>query len=197
MIRKVMDAIYQSVGGLDVHQETVVACRRRLIGNGQAELEVKTFKTTSADLRELAKWLAEWNATHVAMESTGIYWVPVWNILEGQFKLALANARQLKKVPGRKDDQPDAEWIAKCQQCGLLRSSFVPPAEVRQWRHLTRQRVKLTDQRTGVINRIHSVLEQGNIKLSNVASNIMGVSGRAMIKAMSQGESDPAKLAAL
>ena len=196
MIRKVMDAIYQSVAGLDVHQETVVACRRRLIGNGQVELEVKTFKTTRADLRELVQWLEQWNVTHVAMESTGIYWVPVWNVLEGHFKLVLENAQHLKKVPGRKDDVSDAEWIAQCEQCGLLRGSFVPPTEVRQWRHLTRQRVKLTDQRTGVINRIHAVLEQGNIKLSNVASDIMGVSGRAMIRAMSNGESDPAKLAA-
>lgn len=197
MIRKVMDAIYPSVGGLDVHQETVVACRRRLIGNGQVESEVKTFKTTSADLRELVKWLLEWNVTHVAMESTGVYWVPVWNVLEGHFKLVLENAQHLKKVPGRKDDVSDAEWIAQCEQCGLLRGSFVPPSEVRQWRHLTRQRVKLTDQRTAVINRMHAVLEQGNIKLSNVASDIVGVSGRAMIRAMSQGESDPAKLAAL
>lgn len=197
MIRKVMDAIYQSVGGLDVHQETVVACRRRLIGNGQAELEIRTFQTTSAQLRELDQWLAQWSVTHVAMESTGIYWVPVWNVLEAHFKQVLVNAQHLKKVPGRKDDQLDAEWIAQCMQCGLLRGSFVPPVEVRQWRHLTRQRVKLTDQRTGVINRIHAVLEQGNIKLSNVASDILGVSGRAMIRAMSNGESDPAKLAAL
>lgn len=197
MIRKVMDAIYQSVGGLDVHQATVVACRRRLIADGQVELEVKVFKTTSADLRELRTWLLEWQVTHVAMESTGVYWVPVWNVLEGHFKLVLENAQHLKKVPGRKDDVSDAEWIAQCEQCGLLRGSFVPPAEVRQWRHLTRQRVKLTDQRTSVINRIHAVLEQGNIKLSNVASNILGVSGRAMIRAMSQGETDPAKLAAL
>src|SRR5262244_1792917 len=197
MIRKVMDAIYQSVGGLDVHQETVVACRRRLIGNGQAELEIETFKTTSAELRELAKWLSQWQVTHVAMESTGIYWVPVWNVLEGQFKLVLANAQHLKKVPGRKDDQIDAEWIAQCMQCGLLRGSFVPGTEVRQWRQLTRHRTKLVDQRTSVVNRIHSVLEQGNIKLSNVASDMMGVSGRAMIKAMSKGEGDPARLAAL
>jgi len=197
MIRKVMDAIYQSVGGLDVHQATVVACRRRLIGNGQVELEVKVFKTTSADLRQLRAWLLQWQVTHVAMESTGVYWVPVWNVLEGHFKLVLENAQHLKKVPGRKDDVSDAEWIAQCEQCGLLRGSFVPPSEVRQWRHLTRQRVKLTDQRTSVINRIHAVLEQGNIKLSNVASDIVGVSGRAMIRAMSQGESDPAKLAAL
>ncbi|MCI0421931.1 MAG: IS110 family transposase [Acidobacteria bacterium] len=197
MIRKVMEAIYQCVAGLDVHKETVVACRRRLIGQGQAELEIETFRTTSAGLRELAVWLAQWGVTDVAMESTGVYWVPVWNMLEGQFKLLLANAQHLKKVPGRKDDQSDAEWIAQCMQYGLLRGSFVPRLEIRQWRHLTRQRTKLTDHRTSVINRIHSVLEQGNIKLSSVATDIMGVSGRAMIRALSQGESDPAKLAAL
>ena len=197
MIRKVMEAIYQSVGGLDVHEETVVACRRRLISDGQAELEIETFRTTSAGLRELLDWLKEWGVTHVAMESTGIYWIPVWNVLEGQFKLVLENAQHLKKVPGRKDDQIDAEWIAQCMQCGLLRGSFVPGAEVRQWRQLTRHRTKLVDQRTSVVNRIHSVLEQGNIKLSNVATDIMGVSGRAMIAAMSKGESDPARLAAL
>jgi len=197
MIRKVMEAIYQSVGGLDVHEETVVACRRRLISDGQAELEIETFRTTSAGLRELLDWLKAWGVTHVAMESTGIYWIPVWNVLEGQFKLVLENAQHLKKVPGRKDDQIDAEWIAQCMQCGLLRGSFVPGAEVRQWRQLTRHRTKLVDQRTSVVNRIHSVLEQGNIKLSNVATDIMGVSGRAMIAAMSKGESDPARLAAL
>jgi transposase len=197
MIRKVMEAIYQIVGGLDVHEETVVACRRRLISDGQAELEIETFRTTSAGLRELLDWLKAWGVTHVAMESTGVYWIPVWNVLEGQFKLVLENAQHLKKVPGRKDDQIDAEWIAQCMQCGLLRGSFVPGAEVRQWRQLTRHRTKLVDQRTSVVNRIHSVLEQGNIKLSNVATDIMGVSGRAMISAMSKGESDPARLAAL
>jgi transposase len=197
MIRKVMEAIYQCVGGLDVHKETVVACRRRLIGNGQAELEIETFKTTSAGLRELAVWLAQWGVTDVAMESTGVYWIPVWNVLEGQFKLLLVNAQHLKKVPGRKDDQIDAEWIAQCMQVGLLRGSFVPRREIRQWRQLTRQRTKLTDHRTSVINRIHDVLEQGNIKLSGVITDIMGVSGRAMIRAMSQGESDPVRLAGL
>jgi transposase len=197
MIRKVMEAIYQCVAGLDVHKETVVACRRRVIGQGQAELEIETFRTTSAGLRELAAWLGQWGVREVAMESTGVYWVPVWNVLEGQFKLLLVNAQHLKKVPGRKDDQIDAEWIAQCQQYGLLRGSFVPRLEIRQWRQLTRQRTKLTDHRTSVINRMHSVLEQGNIKLSSVATDIMGVSGRAMIRALSQGESDPAKLAAL
>jgi transposase len=109
-----MDAIYPSVGGLDVHEETVAPCRRRLISDGQAESEVKTFKTTSAGLRALSDWLAEWKVTHVAMESTGVYWIPVWNVLEGRFKLTLENAQRLKKVPGRKDDVTDAEWIAQC-----------------------------------------------------------------------------------
>lgn len=197
MIRKVMQAIYPKVGGLDVHKETVVAARRRLIDEGQAEVEIKSFGTTSAGLRELGRWLLEWEVKEVAMESTGVYWVPVWNLLEGQFKLLLVNAQHLKKVPGRKDDQIDAEWIAQCLQVGLLRGSFVPRLEIRQWRQLTRQRTKLTDHRTSVINRIHSVLEQGNIKLSSVASDIMGVSGRLMIRALSRGESDPAKLASL
>jgi transposase len=197
MIRKVMEAIYPSVGGLDVHEGTVVACRRRLIGGGMVEMEVKTCRTTTAELRALVSWLKAWEITHVAMESTGIYWVPIWNVLEGQFKLLLANAQHLKKVAGRKDDVPDAEWIAQCMQCGLLRPSFVPPAEVRAWRQLTRQRIKLSDQRTMIINRLHSVLEQGNIKLAQVASNIVGVSGRAIIAALSRGERDPIKLAAL
>ena len=197
MIRKVMEAIYPRVGGLDVHEGTVVACRRRLIEGGMVELEVKTHRTTTTELRALVEWLQEWKVTHVAMESTGIYWVPVWNVLEGHFKLLLANAQHLKKVPGRKDDVPDAEWIAQCMQCGLLRPSFVPSAEVRSWRQLTRQRIKLTDQRTMVINRLHSVLEQGNIKLAQVASNIVGVSGRAIINALSKGERDPTRLAAL
>jgi len=133
----------------------------------------------------------------VAMESTGVYWVPVWNILEGDFKLIIVNAQHLKKVPGRKDDVGDAEWIAQCMQCGMLRASFVPKGEVRGWRHLTRQRMKLNHQHTSIVNRIHGVLHQGNVKLSNVATDIMGVSGRSMIRAMSKGESDPKVLATL
>src|SRR5215470_12063774 len=121
----------------------------------------------SAGLRLLSDWLTAWEVTQVAMESTGVYWIPVWNVLEGRFKLTLENAQHLKKVPGRKDDISDAEWIAQCMQCGLLGGSFVPPLEVRQWRQLTRHRTKLVDQRTSVINRLHSVLEQGNIKFSN------------------------------
>jgi transposase len=197
MIRKVMEVIHPRVGGLDVHKDTVMACRRRLIGEGQVESELAEWGTTTAALRELAVWLADWGCTHVAMESTGVLWVPVWNVLEGQFKLLLANAQHLKKVPGRKNDQRDAEWIAQLMQCGLRRPSFVPSVEIRQWRDLTRHRMKLIDQRTSVVNRLHKVLQQGNIKLSSVASDVLGVSGRAMIGAMIEGESDPRALAAL
>jgi transposase len=197
MIRKVMEVIHKSVGGLDVHKKMVMACRRRLVDEAHAELETRRFKTTTAGLRQLANWLAEWNATHVAMESTGIYWVPIWNILREQFNLILVNAHELKKVPGRKDDVLDAEWIAQCMQCGLLRASFVPSVEIRQWRHLTRQRAKLTDHHTAEVNRMHGLLHQANIKLSDVASNIVGVTCRKILIAVSKGISDPETLAAL
>ena len=197
MIRKVMEVIYRSVGGLDVHKKMVMASRRRQIDEAHVELETKSFRTTTAGLQALATWLAEWNVTHVAMESTGIYWVPIWNILEPHFKLILVNAQRLKKVPGRKDDVLDAEWIAQCMQCGLLKGSFVPSKGIREWRHLTRQRTKLTDNHTAIVNRIHGVLQQANIKLSDVASNIVGPTGLRMITAMSEGETDPEALAAL
>jgi transposase len=197
MIRKVMEVIHQCVGGLDVHKKMVMACRRRLLGDGQVESEILEFGTTTLQLRALSKWLSEWGCTHVAMESTGVLWIPVWNVLERDFKLLLTNARHLKKVPGRKKDVTDAEWVAQLMQCGLLKPSFVPNREVRHWRRLTRQRMKLIDQRTGVVNRLHKVLQQGNIKLSSVATDVMGVSGRAMIWAMIEGESDPAALAGL
>jgi len=197
MIRKVMEVIHQCVGGLDVHKKMVMACRRRMLGDGQVESETREFGTTTLQLRALSKWLSEWGCTHVAMESTGVLWIPVWNVLEGDFKLLLTNARHLKKVPGRKKDVTDAEWIAQLMQCGLLKGSFVPSREIRHWRTLTRRRMKLVDQRTGVVNRMHKVLQQGNIKLSSVATDVLGVSGRAMIEAMIEGESDAEKLAGL
>lgn len=197
MIRKVMEVIHPSVGGLDVHKKMVMACRRRLLGNGEVESEVREFGTTSLELCALSKWLAEWGCTHVAMESTGVLWVPIWNVLEGDFKLLLTNAQHLKKVPGRKKDVSDAEWLAQLMQCGLLKPSFVPSREVRHFRTLTRQRMKLIDQHTSVVNRLHKVLQQGNIKLSSVATDVLGVSGRAMIRAMIEGESDPQVLASL
>ena len=197
MIRKVMEVIHQSVGGLDVHKKMVMACRRRLLGDGQVESEVLEFRTTTLGLSELSKWLSEWGCTQVAMESTGVLWIPIWNVLEADFKLLLTNARQLKKVPGRKRDVIDAEWIAQLMQCGLLKGSFVPSREIRQWRTLTRQRMKLVDQRTGVVNRLHKVLQQGNIKLSSVATDVMGVSGRAILAAVVEGRADPATMAEL
>jgi transposase len=192
-----MEAIYQSAAGLDVHKETVVASRRRLIQETQVEVETMQFGTTTRELRALAVWLHEWGIRAVAMESTGVYWQSVWNVLEKEFELILVNARHLKKVPGRKTDLVDAEWIAQCMQCGLLRGSFVPSEQVRQWRDLTRQRTKLLDQHTAVVNRIQKVLESGNIKLSSVASDIVGVSGREMLAALIEGEQDAEKLAAM
>lgn len=197
MRRVVMEAIYPCVAGLDVHQKVIVACRRRLIGEGQVESEVERFGTTTRELQRLGAWLAEWSVRQVAMESTGVLWQPVWNVLCEQFELLLVNAQHLKKVPGRKTDVTDAEWIGQCLQCGLLRGSFVPSEQIRHWRDLTRQRTKLLDQRTSVINRIHKTLEGCNIKLSTVASDVMGVSGRAMLKALSEGEREAEKLAEL
>jgi transposase len=192
-----LDAIYERVGGLDVHKKSVVACRRRLTSSGRVEKEVATFGTTTPQLLVLLGWLQEWDVTHVAMESTGVYWKPVWNMLEGHVELLLVNARHLKTVPGRKTDVKDAEWIAQLLQYGLLRGSFVPSTEVRQWRDLTRHRSKLTGQRTSVVNRIHKVLEDANVKLSSVISDILGVSGLRMLHAMVAGETDAEVLSQL
>lgn len=192
-----MEVIYRCVSGLDVHKQSVVACRRRLLEGGKVDKEVKTFGTTTASLLALLDWLREWQVSHVAMESTGVYWKPIWNILEGHMELLLVNARHLKTVPGRKTDVKDCEWIAQLMQYGLLKASFVPSPEIRQWRDLTRHRTKLTDQHTAVVNRLHKVLEDGNIKLSTVISDIMGVSGRRMLRALAAGESDPVVLSAM
>ena len=192
-----MEALYERVGGLDVHKKSVVACRRRFTSSGRVEKEVATFGTTTSQLLALLAWLNEWEVTHVAMESTGVYWKPVWNILEGHIELLLVNARHLKTVPGRKTDVKDSEWIAQLMQYGLLRGSFVPSPEVRQWRDLTRHRTKLTGQRTSVVNRMHKVLEDANVKLSSVISNILGVSGLRMLRAMVAGETDAEVLSQL
>jgi transposase len=192
-----METLYERVGGLDVHKKSVVACRRRLTPSGRVEKEVATFGTTTPQLWALLAWLHEWEVTHVAMESTGVYWKPVWNILEGRVELVLVNARHVKTVPGRKTDVTDCEWIAQLMQYGLLRGSFVPSPQVRQWRDLTRHRTKLTSQRTSVVNRIHKVLEDANVKLSSVISDLLGVSGRRMLRAMVAGETDAAALSQL
>jgi transposase len=192
-----MDVVYRNVCGLDVHKKTVVACRRRVHSGGKVEKEVKSFATTTAALQALLAWVGEWQISHVAMESTGVYWKPVWNVLEGHVELFLVNARHIKMVPGRTTDVKDCEWIAQLLQYGLLRASFVPSPEVRQWRDLTRHRTKLIDQHTAVVNRVHKTLEDANIKLGAVISDIMGVSGRRMLRAMAAGQEDAATLAAL
>lgn len=193
-----MDTIYAKVAGLDVHQKTVVACVRKVKPQGGVEEEVRTFGTMTGDLLQMSDWLTSEAITHVALESTGVLWKPIWNILDdGRFELLLVNPRQLKRVPGRKTDVSDAQWIAHLLQCGLLRSSFVPSRPLRELRDLTRQRTQLTREHTRTANRIHKTLEDANIKLGAVASDILGKSGRAMLDALVAGERDPAKLADL
>jgi transposase len=164
---------------------------------GKLFTEVRTYGTMTRDLRAMADYLQALGVTHVALESTGVLWKPVWNILEGRFTLLLVNPRHVKPVPGRKSDVSDAEWIAQLLQCGLLRSSFVPRRELRQLRDLTRFRAQLASEQTRLANRIHKVLEDANIKLGAVASDILGKSGRAMLRALIRGEHDPETLAEL
>jgi len=192
-----MNLIYACVAGLDVHQKTVVACVRRIEPQGGIKEEVRTFGTMTRDLLQLSEWLAKEGVTRVAMESTGVLWKPIWNMLDGRFELLLVNPRHLKRVPGRKTDVADCQWIAELLQYGLLRGSFVPPRWQRELRDLTRQRTQLTREQTRVVNRIHKTLEDTNIKLGAVASDIMGKSGRAMLNALVAGERDPIKLAEL
>lgn len=193
-----MDVIYDCVAGLDVHKKSVAACVRRLGSRGRVRHEVRTFGTMTRELLRLADWLASQDVTHVAMESTGVLWKPVYNLLEGRFEqVMIVNARHVKNVPGRKSDVKDCEWLAQLLQCGLLRPSFVPPKPQRDLRDLTRHRAKLSDIKVGVVNRIHKVLEDANIKLSAVASDALGVSGRAMIQALIGGSTDAAAMADL
>ena len=192
-----MDTIYRCCAGLDVHQKTVQACVRRMDDGGGLHTEDGTFGTTTSQLLALGDWLAGRGVTHVAMESTGVYWKPVWNLLEDRFELLLVNARHVKQVPGRKTDVSDAQWLARLLQHGLLRSSLVPPRAVRELRDLTRDRSQLVAEAQRVGNRIQKVLEDANIKLSSVASETLGVSGRAMIRAIVDGESDPERLAGM
>jgi transposase len=190
-----MDTLYSACAGLDVHKKTVVACVRRRDGGGKTRSQTRTFGTTTAALLELSDWLSRSGVTHVAMESTGVFWKPIWNLLEGQFEILLVNAQHIKQVPGRKTDVKDAEWIAQLLQHGLLRGSFVPPTAQRELRELTRQRRKLIQANAAVANRIQKVLEDANIKLSSVATDVLGVSGRAMLEAIIAGEADPTALA--
>lgn len=191
-----MDMIYECVCGLDVHSGSVQACVRRLKA-GQVTQEVRSFQTMTRDILALADWLGAKGATHVAMESTGVYWKPIYNILEGHFKVLLVNARHVKHVPGRKTDVKDCQWLAQLLQCGLLKGSFVPDRPQREMRDLTRHRAQLVGQRAAVANRIHKTLEDANIKLGLVASDILGVSGRDMLRALIAGQQTPDQMADL
>jgi transposase len=192
-----MEVLYQRCCGLDVHKETVVACLR-IVSGGEAVREVRTFETTTASLMALSEWLAENGCTHVAMEATGVYWKPVWHILDdGDFKLILANASHVKNVPGRKTDVNDATWLADLLAHGLIRASFVPDTQTQELRTLLRTRKQLVREKSSHILRVQKTLEDANIKLDSVITDVMGMSGRAMIEALIAGESNPAKLACL
>ena len=192
-----MELLYRRCCGLDVHKETVVACLR-LVADGKVTTEVRTFQTTTADLLRLSKWLAENDCTHVAMEATGVYWKPVWHILDdGEFALLLANAAHVKNVPGRKTDVNDATWLAELLAHGLLRASFVPDTQTQEMRTLLRTRKQLVREQSSHVLRVQKTLEDANIKLDSVLSDVMGKSGRAMIEALIAGETNPTKLASL
>jgi len=193
-----MDIVYRCCCGLDVHKDriTVNLLRRGVEGKKNLD-EIRSFGTMTHELLELSDWLKEADCTHVAMESTGVYWKPVFNILEADFEVILVNARHIKNVPGRKTDIKDCQWIAQLLQHGLLSGSFIPPKPIRELRDLTRQRRKLINERSSVVQRIQKVLEDANIKLASVATDIMGKSGWDILTAIVRGENDPNQLTSL
>ncbi len=192
-----MDRWIERCCGLDVHKQTVAACVRVPGAQGRRTQEVRTFGTTTPDLLALQDWLAAHQVTHVAMESTGVFWKPVYYVLEARFTVLLVNAAHIKQVPGRKTDVRDCQWIAELLEHGLLRGSFVPPPVIRDLRELTRYRRTQIQERTRVANRLHKVLQDANVKLSNVTHHVLGVSGRAMLDALVAGTTDPDVLADL
>jgi transposase len=192
-----LQAIFKLVAGLDVHKKTIVATRMRVTKDDRLEWETKTFGTTTPELLELHDWLLEWGLTHVAMESTGDFWKPVYNVLEGTFELLVVNAKHVKHVPGRKTDAKDSEWLAELMVHGLLKASFIPPKPQRALRDLTRYRRTVIEERTRLVNRVQKLLEGANIKLSSVATDIMGVSARAMLAEIAAGQTDTALMADL
>ncbi len=192
-----MEVVYPRCCGLDVHKKMVVACLLVVGADGRLHKEIRTFSTMSADLLALADWLTAHGCTHVALESTGVYWKPIYNLLEGRFELLVVNAHHLKTVPGRKTDVRDAEWIADLLRHGLLKGSFIPPAPQRELRDLTRHRTTVVQERARSVNRLQKLLEDANLKLAAVVTDVMGVSARAMLAAILEGETDPAVLADL
>jgi transposase len=192
-----MEIIYRRCAGLDVHKKSIMANVRQIDERGKLDVQTRKFGTMTRDLLALSDWLASHGVTHVAMESTGVFWKPVFNLLEGRFEVLLVNPQHIKQVPGRKTDVKDCEWIGQLLQHGLLRGSFVPPRPQRDLRDLTRHRAQLVAEQTRVANRIHKTLEDANVKLGSVASDILGKSGRDMIQAIIRGEDDPEKMAEL
>jgi len=192
-----MYVVYARCCGLDVHKRSITACLLLYGSSGKGHHEIRRFGTMTRDLLELADWLQGHQVTHVAMESTGVYWKPIWNILEGQFEVVLVNAQHIKAVPGRKTDTKDCQWIAELLQHGLLHGSFVPPTPIRQLRDLTRMRASLRQDHTAIANRMQKILEDANIKLASVASDWLGVSGRAILAELLAGEEEASKLAKL
>lgn len=191
-----MEVIYPRCCGLDIHKESISACVL-VKESGKREKHLARFGTMTSDLLKLGDWLRSWGVKRVAMESTGVYWKPIWNILEDEFELELINAQHIKQVPGRKTDTKDCEWIAELLQHGLVRASFVPAQAQRDLRELTRYRATLCEDKVRVANRIQKVLEDANVKLACVASDILGASGRAMLEALVAGERDAAHLAGM
>jgi transposase len=194
---KAMEVVHSCCCGLDVHKDTVVACIRRMSVDGEAHEQVRTFGTTTAALLELGDWLVEQQVPIAAMESSGVYWKPVWNLLEDRLQLMLVNSQQTKPPAGHKTDVKDGRWIAQLLSCGLLRPSFVPPQGTRELRDLTRSRASLLGDKSRVANRLQKVLEDANIKLASVASDVLGVSGREMIQALVEGKQTPQQMAQL
>jgi transposase len=192
-----MQVVYERCCGLDVHKRLVVACVLTPGTSGCPRKEIRSFGAMSDDLERLAEWLAQHGVTHVAMESTGVFWQPIWNVLEGRFSLLLVNAQHIKAVPGRKTDVRDCEWIAELLRHGLLKPSFVPERAQRELRELTRHRTSLLQERAAAINRLQKTLEGANIKLAAVASNVVGVSARQILEQLLAGERDTAALAEL
>src|SRR5437773_4987992 len=192
-----MDVVYARCCGIDIHKKTAVACVIVSDTKGPPHKETRTFGTMTVDLLALADWLVAEGVTHVAMESTGVYWKAPFNLLEGQFEVLLANAQHIKAVPGRKTDVKDAEWIADLLRHGLLKASFVPDRPQRELRELTRYRTALVRERASEANRLQKTLEGANIKLASVASDPLGLSGREMLNALIDGSTDVASLAEL
>jgi transposase len=192
-----MELLHPHCAGLDLHKEAVVACIRHMV-DGKVTTEVKTFKTTTQELMELSDWLSSQGVTHIAMEATGVYWKPVWHILsDGEFELVLANAAHVKNLPGRKTDVNDATWLADLMAHGLIRASFVPDEPTQQMRDLLRTRKQFVHERSSHTQRIQKTLEDANIKLDSLITDIVGLSGRRMIEALIAGETDPEALAGL